>query len=216
MRLAINRKEIQAMAGLVDNFQTYVNLVNAHVGEPISQSEDGRSQLQKAEDWINNKLGKTLGESTKIAKVSVTLTGHLAIDINPSFIKEGLELYGMMIMSIAEPVGQITKTLMGSAPKIETFVEKWNTKYVPEEDEVMESLEGLSEEQDTPEESSKNHIYHTNFMIRCYEEGMIHLCQFENSNLCGREIKYWEHLYENAESTVRNIIWEAFIACHSE
>ena len=216
MKITINRSEIQAFANLADNFEKYNSIASVVAGEQAEQSEDGRSQLQKAEGWINDKLGKTLGESTKIAKVSVTLTGHLAIDVNPSFIKEGLELYGMMIMSIAEPVGQIAKTLMSSAPKIETFVEKWNTKYVPEEDEVMESLEGLSEEQDTPEESSKNHIYHTNFMIRCYEEGMIHLCQFENSNLCGREIKYWEHLYENAESTVRNIIWEAFIACHSE
>ena len=216
MRLTINRKEIQSMAGLADNFETYINLVNAHVGEPIIQSEDGRSQLQKAEGWINDKLGKTLGESTKIAKVSVTLTGHLAIDVNPSFIKEGLELYGMMIMSIAEPVGQIAKTLMSSAPKIETFVEKWNTKYVPEEDEVMESVEELTEEKNTSEESPVKTITKSTFMGRCYNAGLINLDRFNDSISYREEIRKWEQLYVNADESVRDILWEAFIACHSE
>ena len=130
MKITINRSEIQAFANLTDNFEKYNSIASVVAGEQAEQSEDGRSQLQKAEGWINDKLGKTLDGSTKIAKCSVTLLGNLEIAIDPNFIKEGLELYGALVVSISEPVGQVIKTLMGSTTKIETFVEEWNVKYV--------------------------------------------------------------------------------------
>ena len=130
MKIVITPVEMKAVASYIDECIGYVNRVVITVDSAAPCTP--RDTLKKVEEWLNEKLGRTIHQDKIVTIKVIPFIGNVVISVDPEFTADFMGLYGSVLAKITPHVCNIAKEVVAMQATldqldgdVEAFAQKW-------------------------------------------------------------------------------------------